>query len=184
MSAHRFNFSDPGFVAHYVEKGPAAFLPGHAGVLKMAAVLLGERAETDARILVVGAGGGLDTRALAEARPDWRFTGVDPAAPMLELTRTVLGDELNPRVDLLEGGVDRCDDLDGPMFDRNIDRYIAYAQLNGVDPETLTTARASHRGNSGLVPAGRNEALLAEAGFSQVETFYYAMQWQGWTAYA
>jgi tRNA (cmo5U34)-methyltransferase len=230
MNQAHFNFSDPEFVARYVEKGPAAFMPGHSGALQMTAVLLAEKAPQDGRILVVGAGGGLDTRALALARPGWRFTGVDPAGPMLQLARTVLGDELNPRVELIEGGieaapegpfdgaclilvlgliaddgsklcalgeirrrlrpgstlvlVDRCDDPASAQFDRNIDRYVAYAELSGVDPQTLKNAGASHRGNPGLVTPARNEALLTEAGFREVETFYYAMNWQGWAAQA
>jgi tRNA (cmo5U34)-methyltransferase len=230
MTKPVFNFSDPAFVANYVEKGPAAFMPGQPGVLQMAAVLLAERAAKDGHILIVGAGGGLDTRALARAEPQWRFTGVDPAGPMLDLARVVLGDEINPRVTLIEGGVeaaptgpfdgatlilvlglipddgaklrtlqdirarlkpgaafvlvDRCDSVDNPLFDRNVDRYIAYATLSGVDPNTLGNAKASHRGNKAMATAERDEALLAEAGFTGVETFYFAMNWRGWVAYA
>lgn len=230
MTNPHFNFADPDFVSRYVEKGPAAFMPGHAGVLQMTGVLLAERAPADGRILIVGAGGGLDTRALARAYPGWRFTGVDPAPKMLDLARVVLSDEINPRVELIEGGVeaapegpfdgatlilvlglipddgaklatlkdirrrlkpgaafilvDRCDDRNGPLFDRNVDRYVAYAVQSGVDPETLTNARKSQRGNAALVTGQRNEALLAEAGFTGIETFYHAMNWQGWAAYA
>ena len=39
----------------------------------------------------------------ADWQPGWRFTGVDPAPKMLDLARVVLGDEINPRVDLIEG---------------------------------------------------------------------------------
>lgn len=230
MSKPAFNFADPDFVANYVEKGPAAFMPGQPGVLQMAAVLLAERAPPDGHILVVGAGGGLDTRALANAQPGWRFTGVDPAGKMLELARVVLGETINPRVTLVEGGVetapsgpfdgatlilvlglipddgaklttlqqirsrlkpgaafvlvDRCDSASNPQFDRNIERYIAYATLSGVDPSTLQNAKASHRGNASMATAARDEALLAEAGFSGIEAFYFAMNWHGWVAYA
>lgn len=106
MSVPRSDFSDDGLVSRSVEKGPAAFMPGHSGVLQMAAVLLSERAPENGASLVVGAGGGLDTPALALARLGWRFTGA------------------------------------------------------------------------------RNEALLRQAEFGDVETFYYAMNWQGWAAYA
>nr|WP_281410078.1 class I SAM-dependent methyltransferase [Rhizobium leguminosarum] len=41
-------------------------------------------------MLVVGAGGGLEIRAMAEARPDWRFTGIDPSPAMLELARQTI----------------------------------------------------------------------------------------------
>lgn len=230
MSRTVFNFADPAFVAKYVEHGPAAFMPGQPGVLQMAGVLLAERAPADGHMLVVGAGGGLDTRALARMQPGWRFTGVDPAAKMLDLARHILGEETMRRVDLIEGGVeaapegpfdgatlilvlglipddgsklamlreirrrlkpgaafilvDRCDSPDNPLFDRNMDRYVAYAAASGVDPETLRNAKASHRGNPGLATAARDEALLAEAGFRDIEAFYYAMNWHGWAAYA
>jgi tRNA (cmo5U34)-methyltransferase len=225
-----FNFADPDFVSRYVEKGPKAFMPGQPGVLQMAGVLLAERVPEDGHVLVVGAGGGLDTQALAKAGPGWRFTGVDPAGRMLELARHILGEETMRRVELIEGGVeaapagpfdgatlilvlglipdngsklttlseirrrlkpgapiilvDRCDSPDNPLFDRNMDRYVAYAAASGIDPDTLKNARASHRGNPGLATAARDEALLAEAGFNGVEAFYFAMNWHGWVAYA
>lgn len=230
MSKPAFNFADPDFVAKYIEKGPRAFMPGQPGVLQMTGILLGERVPDDGHVLVVGAGGGLDTQALAKAGPGWRFTGVDPAGKMLDLARHILGEETMARVELIEGGVeaapggpfdgatmilvlgilpddgaklatlkairhrlkpgapfvlvDRCDRADNPQFDRNMDRYVAFAAANGVDPETLKNARASHRGNPGMVPAERDEVLLAEAGFADIEHFYHAMNWHGWVAYA
>ena len=230
MTAFQQHFTDPGFVARYVEKGPPAFMPGHAGVLQMVGVILAERMPPDGTILVVGAGGGLDTRALAEAGAGWRFVGVDPAPKMLDLARAVVGDEVNARLELIEGVVtdapegpfdaatlilvlgiipddgsklailaearrrlrsgspfivvDRCDDREGPMFKRNVDRYAAYALASGVDAETIAGAYESQRANVGLVPPERNEALLREAGFVEVELFYVGMNWRGWVAYA
>ena len=81
-------------------------MPGHSGVLQMAGVLLAERTPPDGRILIVGAGGGLDTRALAQIGPKWRFVGVDPSANMLNLARTVIGDELIGRVELIHGSIE------------------------------------------------------------------------------
>lgn len=52
-------------------------------------------------ILIVGAGGGMETRSLAEAQPDWRFTGVDPSPAMLDLARRTLA-PVADRVELLE----------------------------------------------------------------------------------
>ncbi|MGQ3354912.1 MAG: class I SAM-dependent methyltransferase [Phreatobacter sp.] len=51
----------------------------------MAAVLLHEFVPPTAEILVVGAGGGIELAALAKAGPEWRFTGIDPAKPMLAM---------------------------------------------------------------------------------------------------
>lgn len=41
----------------------------------------------DARILIAGAGTGAEARFLAPLFPGWRFTLVDPAAPMLDVAR-------------------------------------------------------------------------------------------------
>lgn len=113
MSGFERYFADPEFVARYVEQGPAAFMPGHAGVLQMAGVLLAETVARDGVVLVVGAGGGLDTRALAQVEPGWRFVGVDPSPKMLELARVVVGPDIGSRLELIEGVV--TDAPDGPF---------------------------------------------------------------------
>ena len=71
----------------------------------MTAILLGERTPEHARVLVLGAGGGLELKALAECHSGWRFDGVDPAREMLDLAKTVLG-PLAARVQLHEGVID------------------------------------------------------------------------------
>ncbi|WP_296599487.1 class I SAM-dependent methyltransferase [Phenylobacterium sp.] len=113
MSAFERYFADPEFVARYVEQGPPAFMPGHAGVLQMVGVLLAETTPVDGVVLVVGAGGGLDTRALAQMEAGWRFVGVDPSAKMLDLARSVLGEAASGRVQLIEGTV--SDAPEGPF---------------------------------------------------------------------
>jgi tRNA (cmo5U34)-methyltransferase len=80
-------------------------VPGFLALQRMALLLLAERARDDARILVVGAGGGLELKVFAEAHAGWTFEGVDPAAAMLELAATTLG-PLASRVTLHEGYVD------------------------------------------------------------------------------
>ena len=42
-------------------------------------MLLAERVPEDGRLLVVGAGGGLELKSLADEHPGWTFDGVDPS---------------------------------------------------------------------------------------------------------
>lgn len=230
MSAFAQNFVDPEWVSRYTTQGPPAFMPGHGGVLQMAGVLLAETVPDDGRVLIVGAGGGLDTQALAKAGPNWTFVGVDPAPAMLDLARVVVGPDISKRLELIEGVaadapadpfdaatlilvlgmipddgsklatlqeihqrlkpdapfilIDRCGDRTEPTFDRDVNRYVAYARASGVDGETLTSARESQKANTALVTPERNEALLGQAGFRRTETFYVGMAWRGWVAYA
>ena len=104
-------FSDPEFVAHYAEK-PPRLVPGFADLHRMTTLLLAEFAPQNARILVLGAGGGLELKAFAETHPDWTFDGVDPASEMLKLALQTLG-PLASRVRLHEGYID--DAPEGPF---------------------------------------------------------------------
>ena len=97
-------FDDPAAVARYAQN-PPRLVPGFSDLQRMTRLLLAETAPADGRILVVGAGGGLELRAFAEAQPGWRFLGVDPSAEMLKLARLTLG-RLVDRADLHEGYID------------------------------------------------------------------------------
>lgn len=97
-------FSDAATISRYAER-TARIVPGLRDLHAMACVLLAERAPTDARVLVVGAGGGLELEAFAGRQPGWRFDGVDPSLPMLDLARARLG-PLASRVRLHPGYVD------------------------------------------------------------------------------
>ncbi len=98
------SFSDPETVARYAE-GPVRQVPGFHGLQRMAGLLIAERVRDDAHVLVVGAGGGLELKAFAEAQPGWRFCGVDPSAEMLALAGRTLG-PLASRAELREGYID------------------------------------------------------------------------------
>jgi len=63
------SFSDPETVARYAE-APVRLVPGFHDLQRMAALLLSENTEADARILVLGAGGGLELKVFAEWNPD------------------------------------------------------------------------------------------------------------------
>ena len=108
MLAH---FSDPAAVARYAE-GPQRVVPGFADLHRMTGILLAEHAPQDAHVLVLGAGGGLELKALAQAHPGWTFVGVDPALAMLKLAERTLG-SLAARVQLQQGFID--DAPEGPF---------------------------------------------------------------------
>ena len=221
------HFSDPEAVARYAE-GPPRFVPGFADLHRMTAVLLRERVPQDARVLVLGAGGGLELKAFAGGNPGWTFVGVDPSAEMLKLAERNLG-PLSSRVRLQQGYVESAPD--GP-FDaatclltlhflppderrrtlmelrrrlspgapfvaahasfpqgpgeraRWLERYAAFAVLAGADPEKAETARAAVEAHLNMMSPEEDEAILRQAGFSDVTQFYAAFTWRGWVAYA
>ncbi|MCJ2082652.1 class I SAM-dependent methyltransferase [Methylobacterium sp. J-090] len=104
-------FSDPQAVARYAEN-PPRLVPGYADLQRMALLLLTEQAPAGARVLVLGAGGGLELKVFADARPGWSFVGVDPAPAMLDLARKTLGAHAD-RVQWHEGTIDGAPD--GPF---------------------------------------------------------------------
>ena len=80
----------PGFSAprdHSYREGPPRQVPGFASLHRMTTMLLAEAVPGEGRILVLGAGGGLELQAMAQAQPGWRFVGVDPDADMLAIDR-------------------------------------------------------------------------------------------------
>lgn len=95
------NFSNPDFVSAYGSE-LKRFLPGSEALHVMTGVLLAERAPSDARVLVLGAGGGLELKAMADAYPRWTFVAVDPALEMLVEARRLLGSQTE-RVTFIEG---------------------------------------------------------------------------------
>ena len=130
-------FDDPAAAAKYPE-GPRRFVPGLDALHRMTGILLAEGAPPDARVLVLGAGGGLELRALAEAQPGWTFVGVDPAREMLLQAERTLG-PLMERVTLIHGYID--DAPDGPF-----DAAACLLTLHFLDAvEREATVRAIHR---------------------------------------
>ena len=97
-------FANRSMVGSYAVETPRK-VPGLADLHRMVGLLLSEQAPLASSILVVGAGGGLELRAMAEAQPAWTFTGVDPSAAMLELASDAVGAYAD-RVDLIEGTID------------------------------------------------------------------------------
>lgn len=130
-------FADPQAVSRYAE-GPPRFVPGLEALHRMTGILLAEKAPEDAKVLVLGAGGGLELRALAETQPNWTFVGVDPSVEMLRLAERTLG-PLMSRVQLVEGYID--DAPTGPF-----DAATCLLTLHFLAaPDRQRTVRAIHR---------------------------------------
>ncbi len=212
-------FNDPSFVTSYAETAPKK-VPGYADLHRMTAVLLAEHARPVSEILVVGAGGGLEIKAFAEAQPGWHFLGVDPSAEMLDLARRILG-PLAPRADLRQGTIDAAPDgpFDGATclltlhFLKRDERlqtlkeihrrlkpgaalvvahhsaaegaapsqWLARSQaFGGSDRDTAATMARSLP----LLTTQEEEAVLREAGFSNIALFYAGFSLRGWVAEA
>jgi tRNA (cmo5U34)-methyltransferase len=216
-------FSDATAVARYAE-GPPRLVPGFADLQRMAMLLLSERASEEAEILVLGAGGGLELKAFAEARPRWRFVGVDPSPEMLDLARSTLG-PLGSRVLLQQGYIDAASPgpFDGAAclltlhFVQKQERlrtlrevrqrlkpgapfvmaHHSFPQGNGEAHRWLARfeAFAASSGVAGMKASAigerlpilspdEEEALLREAGFTDIALFYAAFTFRGWVAAA
>lgn len=130
-------FADPEMVARYHD-GPRRFVPGVEALHRMTGILLAERVPQDARVLVLGAGGGLELRALAEDFADWRFVGIDPSDEMLKLAAATVGAQAS-RVDFRRGYID--DAPEGPF-----DGAVCLLTLHFLDEiERLRTVREIRR---------------------------------------
>jgi tRNA (cmo5U34)-methyltransferase len=184
MNGPSSGFDDASHVATYTEWAPRT-VPGYHDVHTMASVLLAERAPADARVLVLGAGGGLEVKAFATAHPGWTFLAVDPAAPMLDLAVATLG-PLATRMDIHQGYV--ADAPDGPFdaatgllilhFIEREDRlrtvaevhrrlrpgapfvvmHLSYPQHDDAERQLWLDRHAAYLATSGLDPAQASKA--------------------------
>jgi tRNA (cmo5U34)-methyltransferase len=182
--------------------------------------------EEEARVLALGAGGGLGLKAFADLHPGWRFGGVDPSAAMLELAKRMLG-PLALRV-LHEGTIDSAPEgpFDGatclltlhfvPSEERRrtlaeirrrltsgapfvvahhsfprdsedkavwLNRFAAFAIASGVPAGKAASAVAAIGDQLPVLSPDQDEALLRDAGFSDVHLFYAGFTFRGWVAY-
>lgn len=104
MSNPVTHFSSPVSAQSYAENAKR-MVPGLADLHRMTLLLLDEGAPAAARVLVLGAGGGMELKVFAENRPHWTFDGVDPAPAMLTLAAETLG-PLMSQVSLHEGFIE------------------------------------------------------------------------------
>lgn len=220
-------FSDPEAVARYTEN-PLRLVPGYESMQRMATILLAERVPENARVLVVGAGGGLELKVFAQTHPGWVFDGVDPSAEMLRLAERILGPHAS-RATLHHGYVEGAPTgpFDAatclltlhflPVEERRrtlaaihlrlkpgaplvvahhsipsdekeravwLDRYAAFAIASGIEPDKAMNAREGIGKHLPILSPEQDEAMLREAGFSQVSLFYVGFTFRGWVALA
>ncbi len=98
------SFSDPKAIVGYAENAIRR-VPGLKDIHRMSALLLAERTPANGRVLVVGAGGGMELNYFAQSFPEWKLDGVDPSAAMLDMARLTLG-PLDSRVQLHHGYIE------------------------------------------------------------------------------
>jgi len=128
-------FRDPEHARTYAER-PKKIIPGFDGLHRIMTQLIAETVPE--RVLVLGGGGGLETRPLMEALPGARFCAVDPSAEMIAQGRAYLGDP------------ERVDWVEGLIFDAPQDRFDAatcmltlhFVPDDGAKLETLKAVRA------------------------------------------
>jgi tRNA (cmo5U34)-methyltransferase len=219
-------FSGPS-VSAYAE-GPSRQVPGFLGLHRMTTMLLAERTPPNGRVLVLGAGGGLELRAFAESHPGWSFDGVDPSVDMLRLAEQTVG-PYAARIRLHQGYIESAPE--GP-FDAAtslltfhfiprdqrlktlrqvrrrlqrgapfvvahisfaqtepersvwIARHVAFGAPDGTDPAQLESSRQAIATRLSILAPEEEEAMLHEAGFSNVTLFYAGFSFRGWVSYA
>jgi len=87
--------------AAYAE-GPPRMVPGFSGLHRMMSQLMAERIGADGRVLVLGAGGGLELKTLADDHAGWTFDGIDPSADMLKTAEVIAASHMD-RITLHRG---------------------------------------------------------------------------------
>ncbi len=65
-----------------------------------------------------------------------------------------------------------------------LSRCAAFAVSSGIDPEQAVTAAAAIGKQLPILSPAHDEELMRKAGFSNVSTFYVALAFRGWVAYA
>lgn len=219
-------FTNRAAIASYAEDTPRK-VPGYADLHRMAMLLLAEAELPTTDILVYGAGGGLELKAFADAQPEWRFVGVDPSLPMLDLARRALAHRM-ARVVLIEGFIDDAPlgPFDGAtclltmhFLDRDarvhllremrrrmrpgarlviahhslpdagdatcwMTRSILFGDPGGGDLEAAARSADRMLSHLSLLNPMEDEAVMREAGFSEIGMFYAAFSFRGWVATA
>jgi tRNA (cmo5U34)-methyltransferase len=96
---------------------------GYELTFELVTALLHAHCSDNARILLVGAGGGTEVRVLGRASLHWHLTGVDPSETMLALARASVDTyALAERVELIQGTPDDLPSM--PHYDAATCIYV------------------------------------------------------------
>lgn len=206
-------------------EGPPRQVPGFTSLHRMTSLLLAERVPPDGRVLVLGAGGGLELKALADDHAGWTFDGVDPSADMLRTAEQIASPHI-ARIRLHHGYIDAAPEgpFDGATSlltlhfvsrDQRLDTlrqvhrrlvpgapfavaHISFPQteperslwigrhvaFGGTEPAKAENARHAIATRLSILSPEEEEAMLREAGFSDVSLFYAGLSFRGWICYA
>lgn len=203
-------------------------VPGFFDLHRMTAMLLAERTPANGRVLVLGAGGGLELNAFAQSHPGWTFDGVDPSADMLWLAEQAVRPHA-ARIRLHQGYIDSAPE--GPFDaatslltfhfiprDQRLEtlrqlhrrlkpgapfvaahisfpqteperslwiaRHVAFGAPEETDPARTESSRRAIATRLSILAPEEEEAMLREAGFSNVSLFYAGLSFRGWLSYA
>jgi len=133
-------------------------VPGLDGLHRMTELLLAERLPEAGRVLVLGAGGGMELRNLAVAHAGWHLDGVDPSDSMLEAAHLATA-EFGSRVVLHRGTIEAAPP--GPYDGATSLLVFHFVSLT----ERLATLQGLHRRLRPGAPL-----VLANMSFPQDET--------------
>lgn len=221
LSRHAFTLDAAGYAAR-----TERLVPGLHDVYRMAGVLLAEHVPPTGRVMVLGAGGGLELKAFSDMQPGWYLNGIDPSAEMIDQARVTLGDQAD-RVSFTQGYID--DAPEGPFdgatclltlhFLPRKERLHTLQQIarrlrpgaplavmhhsvpKGADRDIWLRRNAAVMVSHGMPPGQaaksietlntrlpilspqEDHALLAEAGFTDIQMFYAAFTFKGWVSY-
>jgi tRNA (cmo5U34)-methyltransferase len=209
-------------------EGPPRQVPGFLALHRMTTLLLAERTPPNGRVLVLGAGGGLELNAFAESHSGWSFDGVDPSIDMLRLAEQTVRQHA-ARIRLHQGYIDsapagpfdaatslltfhfiprgqRLETIKqihrrlkpgAPLVVAHISfpqtepersvwiaRHVAFGAPDGVTPDQLENSRRAIATRLSILAPEEEEAMLRQAGFSNVSLFYAGFSFRGWLSYA
>ena len=182
------NSNTSGDAATYADR-VTRHVPGLSDMHHMAGLLLSERVPKDGRVLVLGAGGGLELDAFARLQKDWKFDGVDPSEDMLdqardERLRTLKAIRQRLRRDAPFVVAHHSFPQDQPERDlwlrRNADLLISH----GLNETKAKKGIEAMKTQLPVLSPEQDQALMRQAGFDDVQLFYAGFTFKGWVCSA